>query len=278
MAIIQWDMPIQIVTPFGILRLNEDLGNGRKYLVDKDGSVARRGIRAVTDMIPQGDGEIFHDRFSTGFEIQFNVQLWENEEPACDAGLLQMYDDLRGHLWSLLRPKDDGGRVVWDPPGAPAPRLLDAVRLQRLDDPEFTDEGATQIKFVLDSPFPYAIGAAQTVENVTAAETLPNIGNVPFYPVIKVNGPVTVFTITNHDQGKAYRYDGARPGAQAIGGGNYAEIDMFRGGIIYLNGAGANLKAGIDVEVSDILTIDPGGDQFSVSGTNADFLLNPAYA
>jgi hypothetical protein len=277
---VEWDIPFDITTPFGTLELNQPDGSGRIFRVNQEKSVARRPLRVTTDPLPHADGEIFHDRFSEGYQMQFTIQLWQaSDQVACDAALCEMRDELYGHIWSLLRPADDGGRITWTP-SCGGNRLLDAVRLLELRDPEIGEgeEGLTEITFTLDSPFPYAISEVETVDNIAGSETLENDGNVTFYPVFKVNGATSGFTITNNDTGLSYVYDAGRPGAQSIPGGSYAEIDMFRGGIIYLNGNQDNLKPGVDVENSDILYIEAGGNSFTITGANADVLLHDAYA
>lgn len=280
MPTVEWDIPFDIQTPMGTLFLNQDIGGGRQFMVNPENSVARRGLRVVTDPIPQGDGEVFHDRYANGYEMQFAVQLWDaNEEIACDETLVDMRDELYGHLWSLLRPVIDGGAVLWVPSGH-AQRRLSSVRLLSLADPDVGETGATEITFILDSPFPYAISADETTFLLTATDVLPNDGNVDFYPVVLVAGPTGGFTITNNDNGDKYVYDGSRPGAQNIASGEYAEIDMFRGGLIYLNGDEDNLKPGVDPEESSILIVASGGNSYTITGASAgaDFLLHDAFA
>lgn len=157
--------------------------------------------------------------------------------------------------------------------------MIDAARLLRLDDPdEDAESGCTEITVTIDTPFPYAIALFQNVIPMSGSTTLPNDGNVAFFPVFKVYGSTGAWSIQNNDTGELYLYDSSRPGASAIGSGDYAEIDMFRGGLIYLNGDGANLKAGVDVEASDILTVAAGGSSYSIFGASADALLNDAFA
>jgi hypothetical protein len=276
---IDWSAPFTIVSPtYGNFAINTPLGDGRIFRLNPKKCVGRRSIRATNDMVPQGDGEIFHPRFATGSEMQLTIQLWEGDKRcACDDVLVDMYDDLRGVLWSLLRPDNDGGRVVWTPSGKAA-RMIDAARLLSLSDPEEDAElGCTEITCVIDTPFPYAITEAENLVNFAASTTLPNAGNVEFYPVFKVYGPATSWAIENNDTGEIYLYDSSRPGASTIGSGDYAEIDMFRGGLIYLNGDEDNLKAGVDVEASDILTVAAGGSSYTVTAT-VDALLHDAYA
>lgn len=278
MPTVEWNIPFSIQAPFGTLTLNE--ATGQRYLINQRRSVARRSIRAESDPIPHGDGEIFHDRYANGYEMQFAVQLWDGDEIACDEALCEMRDHLYGIIWSLLRPVDDGGRITWDP-SCGDQRILDAVRLLSLQDPdEDAETGATEITFILDSPFPYAISLTESVVSMAASTptTLPNGGNVTFYPVFKVNGAASSFVIQNNDTSEQYRYSSALPGASSIPGGSYAEIDMFRGGIIYLNGDQDNLKAGVDVEDSLILTVAAGGQSFTIEGASATVLMHDAWA
>lgn len=282
MPTVEWDIPFEITTPFGQLLLNQDIGDGRQFRLNAKNCTSRRGIRAASDPIAGGDGEVFHERYANGYEMVFAAQLWESFPSesggegtvACDVALCEMRDELYGHLWSLLRPADDGGRVAWTPSCEGGARILDAVRLRALQDPQDGDRpGVIEITFTLDSPFPYGISLTETVVALSGTVNLPNDGNVDFYPVFKVNGATSAFTITNDDTGLSYVYSGT-----AIGAGDYAEIDMFRRGIIYLNGDGANLKSGIDVENSDVLYIEPGGNDFTITGASADVLTHAAYA
>lgn len=276
---IDWACPFYLISPAGTLALNADTGGGRIFRLNPKKCVARRGVRATSDNVPQGDGEIFHERFATGSEMQLTVQLWDgNENCACDDVLVEMYDELRGILWSMLRPPSDGGRVQWTPAGQGA-RIMDAAQLLSLSDPEEDqDRGCTEITFVIDTPFPYAISLAETVTAMSGPTVLANAGNATFYPVFKVYGPSGAWSIENTDTGQIYLYLSSRPGAIVIGSGEYGEIDMFRGGLIYLNGNEDNLKAGVDVEASDILTVAAGGSNFTINGATADVLMHDAWA
>lgn len=297
MATAEWEIPFVITTPYGEavgdpLWFNVDLGtiygsewDRRRFALRPQGCLAKRSVRADTDPVPQGDGDVFHERFATGYEMRFAVQLWEqfpadgdtDGKAACDSVRCEMRDLLYGHIWSLLRPPNDGGRITWDPTCSDQ-RILDAVRLLAIEDPTEDDQGLWEVSITLDSPFPYAISLFEDVIALTGTMTLPNDGNVDFYPVFKVNGATGAWSLTDNETGMIYLYDSSRPGAMAIAGGDYAEVDMFRGGLIYLNGDGANLKAGIDVEASDILTVRAGGSSYTIAGATADVLMHDAWA
>lgn len=277
---IDWSAPFSIVTPSGTLPLNSDAGGGRQYKLNPKRSVGRRGIRATKDSIPQGDGDIFHERFAEGSEMQLAIQLWDNGKIACDDVLVDMYDDLRGILWSLLRPADDGGRVIWTPAGKAA-RMIDAARLLSLNDPdEDAETGATELVCVIDTPFPYAIAEAQDVTTASGTFTVPNDGNVEFWPVIKVNcsGICGAFQI-EADTGLLIDWDASYGGVSITAG--YAEIDTFKG-TMFLNGDEDDLSGSLVAIDSDFFPIAPGGTEVSAIGAggfdDVTFLTNDAWA
>lgn len=298
MATAEWEIPFQIETPYSDvagadLLFNTDLGSsmgsdwaGRQFALNGPSCFSRRSVRAETDPVPQGDGDIFHERYATGYEMVFAIQLWsrfpsdgDEGQAACDVALCEMRDLLFGHLWSLLRPPNaDGGRVIWNP-SCGDNRMMDAVLLLALQDPEITDRGATEYTCTLDSPFPYAMTHAQDTTSFTGTQTVPNDGNVDFWPVIKVNGSgLTSFTLESDipDQfGNNLKLEwDSQYGGQSITG--YAEIDTFRG-TIFLNGDGADLSGSWIPTESDFFPIQPGGTAVT-SSASVDFLTNDAWA
>lgn len=288
---IDWSPQFEILTPAGSLFLNSDLGGGKQYKLNPQRCIGRRSIRASTDNRPQGDGEIFHERFATGSELQLAIQLWQGvEQCACDSTLVDMYDDLRGILWALLRPAGDGGRVIWTPSGKDA-RMIDAARLLSLSDPEEDAEtGCTEITVTIDTPFPYAIAFTQDTTNIpnAASVTVPNDGNVEFWPVIKVHsvGSDTTSFILESDVEDGFgnslliEWDSAYGGV-GIPAGEYAEIDTFKG-TIFLNGDEDDLGGSLVPLTSDFFGIQPGGTSVNAIGSggfdHAEFLTNDAYA
>lgn len=272
MPTVEWDIPFSIQAPYGTLTLNGP-SSGRRYLLNPKKCVARRTIRVTTDPIPQGDGELFHDRWANGVEMQFVVQLWDGEQIACDAALCEMRDYLYGVIWSLLRPEDDGGRVFWTPSceTGSGERLLDAVRLLAIEDPgEDADTLATEITFILDSPFPYAISHFQNVVALNGlAGSVTNNGNVEFWPVLKIYGDGA--TVVNNTTGKEIVFNGG-----CLGGGSYIEVDSFRM-TAYVNGDQANAKPCVDVEITDFFSIVPGTNQIDTT-VFTEILMNDAWA
>jgi hypothetical protein len=289
MPLLQWDQVMEIISPAGSIFLNQDIGDGKKLLVNHRKSVGRRLVRAARDHIPQGDGEIFHDRYATGYEMQVCVRFMQGDDPACDEALCEMRDELYGILWSLLRPTGDGGRLAWASYCAPSRRMLDAARLLSISDPEEdAEEGATEVTFVLDSPFPYAITEAQDVTTFSGTQTVPNDGNVEFWPVIKVHASGTdcgAFTLESDipdefGNNLLIEFDSSYSGV-AISAGSYGEIDTFRG-TMFEDGNGADLSGGLVAISSDFFPIKSGGTSVSAIGaggfSSAEFLTNDAWA
>ncbi len=198
MATLEFDIPFTIISPFATLALNTPDANGRIYQVNPARSVGRRTIRVNKDPVPQADGQIFHERYANGYEMQLAVQLWQAaDKVACDVALCEMRDELYGVLWSLLRPPDEEGRLFWTP-SCSADRMLDKIQIFSINDPEEGDEGQMEVTFVVDSPFPYAMSTLLTQTVLNGTGNVQNDGNVEFWPVIRVyagGGGCGAFTI-----------------------------------------------------------------------------------
>lgn len=271
MSVASWEVAFSLSTPVGTLNLNTLVAlpsaSTGIYLLNPDGCKAEIPLRSTDDAIPQADGEQMHERFFAGYTMTLSVQLWQSYDvPACDELLQEMLDELMLHVRAFANPTD--GRVYWQPAGA-AQRMIRKVQLNSSADITLAS-GLTQIDFQLKSPYPYAWTAAENPPTSLDA-TLTNGGTADFWPVIKVYGPATQFTITNTDVVDDFGvplqivYDSSRPGAQAIPGGSYAEIDTFRN-TIYLNGDQDNLKPGLDIAVSDFFPIAVGDNAITLVG------------
>jgi len=286
---LQWgNIPLTLLSPFANITFNDDTNPVGLFLLDDSKCSISVALRVTKDDIPQGSGAIFHrPRLQSETLMTLGVEFYKDRHtPACDHQLVQMSDLLLGALNSLLDA--DQGRVEWTPSGF-GTRLLDDALWAVAAVPFIEGTSIRGYTFGLDSPFPYAIDLAQTVVTVAAGATvtLTNAGSAPFLPVVKVSPassvPLTAFTLTNHTvldvDGNPLMvvYDSTRPGAQTIAPGHYAEIDFFRN-TIYLDGASTNLKPGLDVSTLDFFPINPGANSVTVTGGNADFLLNNAWA
>lgn len=277
-ANLEWSIPFTIQSSKGDLTLNDDTNPLGLFLLQKEGCEATRRLRVITDDIPQADGQINHQRFTAGYEMQLLVSLWESTtKPACDQQAREMGEALMLHLNCML---NDTGRVFWTPTGLGDQRLLDEARTREVGAFTFGQAGISQIQFRFDSPFPYVYDFTQLTATLLngVPQNVTNEGNVDFWPVLKVYGPTTAFTLENETISQAIVYDDSLPGAVSIGVGEYMEFDFFRN-TAYLNGTGASGKPGIDMELSDFWPLQAGvANSIEVSGADADMLYNHAYA
>lgn len=269
MAVGSWDTPFYLVTDQGSLTLNEPASTDGGFLLDVDACAAGVAMRASKDNVPQADGSILHHRFVTGYEMHMELELWTpapNNVLACyttDPSADYLNDTLMRHLRAMV---DGNGRVLWQPAYGDT-RLMDQVKLLQAPVITVSPGGPSRVAFTLDSPFPYIMDYTQIVTALSGgvSDTLSNIGTAPFYPVFKVYGPVSQFTLTNITTGKSFSYDADQPGAQMIGTGEYAEISTF-GNTIYLNGDQDNLKPGIVIATSDFFPLAVGDNEIIAYG------------
>jgi len=278
-----------LTNPFnGSMSFNVQTPSGL-FLLDQQGCSFDITVRSTKDNIPQADGSLLHHRFLTGTEMPLTIQLWEDEDKvACDSLLAEMLDELSGALRSLLNAGDNEGRLAWDIEGGDI-RMLDDVRLLVYPRFQMTDTLGI-VTVTLDSKYPYAQDLTQTLTPCEdgVAETLVNTGTAEYSPVFKVNqlngvvdaGAVNSFTITV-TQGtdvQQFVYNDGFPGAVPISaGGHYAEIDTF-GNTIYLDGDGANLKAGVGELNSEYPVFPTGSFDVQIDGCDMDVLWAAAWA
>lgn len=293
---IESDVAMSIVSPFlpAGLPINQQLplvdGTSYCFLIPPASGyqIIPGKFRSVVDSISQADGSSLQQPYIDGLVAAMTIEYWEtigSTDPAarvlaCGQTARLMDEMLMGVLNSLREWTTDPNneqRYIWTPTGAPADRLLTNVLLASWPTVSI-DAREVRRSFSLGTPFPYAIDIAQlspTIADGTSA-VLTNNGNAKFSPVMQVQGPTTVFLITNEATGEIISYDGTRPGAVAIGGGDYAEIDFFQGSI-FLNGSGADLVAGLDPVATDFFTLAPGDTTVSVTGADVVVLYNHAF-
>jgi len=282
MCVADWNVPFTFTTPYGTLQLNQletfDSGTGM-YLFDTSACKVAVPLRFEDVDLPQFSGEDLGERFFGAFRMKLSIQLWETTDViACDDLAQDMLDHLLGFYRSFANPLD--GRIYWTPDGE-AQRMIRKCQLSEAQDTTVTDDQATTVAFEVKSPYPYAWTAAETTTALDA--TLTNTGTADFWPVIKVYGPTSAFTIENasvtDEDGNPLQitYDAGLPGAISIPVAEYAEIDTF-GGTIYLNGDEDNLKPGLDMAVSDWFPIQVGANVITITGATADVLWQDAWA
>lgn len=250
-----------LASVYGDLTFNATSGD--RYLLDELACDMWQDVRPGPDRpnVPQEDGGLIEEGFVTGTRLNLKVRLWEDEEPACGADLTRMVDTLMKHAQSMVKAAW-AGRYLWTPAGDDR-RLLDYMQMRERVQFEWGErEVAASLRFL--SPFPYAIDFTQTLTTITGSSVLNNVGNTTMFPVFKVYGPAATFTLSNDTTDLAIVYDDTLPGAAAIAGGDYVEIDTFRN-TAYLNGDEDNMKPGIDVTLSDFWGLVPGNNVVSIT-------------
>ena len=296
--IAEWENAWRLVSPAGTLTFNQDETHQYRFLLDPEKCSASLPVRVTDDDVPQGSGKIPHRRWRGGYVFHLAVQLWTYGDRACKGDARAMLDLLGLHLNAMentgLLPGAPEGRLIWTPSANTAgddvpasDRMLTRAQLLTAPAPQLQD-GTETVEFEVDSSFPYYIEFTQTETDISDGSTVAvaNVGNADFYPVIQAQGPTTGFTIINLDvldpagSPLELTYDSTLPGAVAIAGGDYLEIDFFRQ-TAYLNGSGANRFAGIDMRVSDFFPLAPAelaDNNLQVGGADIVVLSNGAWA
>jgi hypothetical protein len=274
-ATAEWiEIPWVLTSPYATINLNADSGD--RYLLLNGACEMGAEIRSTSDNVPQADGSILHHRFFTGYQAKLSMMLWVGDELACGADLVRMIDTLNGVCWSLLNAGDNEGRLAWLPTGESNYRMIDDVRLIERMQIAAPDAGTGWVvSFALDSAFPYAQDLTQQSTALDAIIT--NTGTAAYWPVIKVFGATSGFTLSNMTTGLEIVYNDSLPGAPPIPGGSYVEIDTFRN-TAYINGTGADAMPGFVLSVSDFWALEPGVNNITIAGATATVLWAPAWA
>lgn len=278
-----WSVPFTLTSPYGTLVLNTAIPGLGIYFLNPQSCQMSLDVRATKSNVPQSDGSILHRRFMTGMEGQLAIQLWNNADAvACDEQLQEMQDLLTKHLRALLNAGDNEGRLSWSPAGGNQ-RMLDDIRLLVYPLATLIDSNAgTELSCTIDSEFPYAQDENQTTTSINdgGSSALVNDGSAEYFPVFKVYapnpGPMTAFTLTNAASALQIVYDSTLPGADTVAFGDYIEINTFRN-TAYLNGNGADMKAGIDELSSEYWPLLVGSNSVSITGGNLQVLWAPAW-
>lgn len=292
---VEWDVAQTLVSPYATLDLNTVIGVGRDnaffYMVRPDGyQIVPGKFRAVIDSVSQADGSSLQPPFIDGLVATLKVSYWTvargsalgDRKPACDEDLRLMHETLMGVLNSLRVWTTDPNtmqRYLWTPTGTGDRRMLtNALLTGQWPVPDMSNEPEVSVTFQIGTPYPYAIDATE-VDTVIASggsAAITNPGNAAQAPVMRVAGATSAFTITNTTTGQKVVYDSTRPGAVAIAGGHFAEIDFFQGSI-FLDGNGADLVAGLDPTQTDFFPLEPGAQTIGMSGATVTILHNGAW-
>lgn len=280
---IEWEVPAALTTTAGTLNFNTYPG----LILDPHQCAATKDVRPPKDPVPQGDGDIIHHRWLTGYVYKLVARAFAAQDtPACDDDARLLIENLGLHLTAML---NDPGRYCWIPTNYGDTRALDESRWFSGVIQTLSEGGIYQVEFEIDSPFPYVIDLTQTSPTISGSGSISNNGNCPFYPVIQVQGPVGTdrgqssgngFSVINDTLLEGIVYDRGRPGAIGWDVGEYAEIDTYKG-TIFLNGDGADLSAGIDptlTNLGDPFVLIPGVNNIEANGADALFLVNNSWS
>lgn len=293
---VNWDIPYTISTPQGQLVLNQATESAFSsdedrfvYLLRHEQCKASPGpLRFTPQPIPQASGSILPPSLRNGYLWKLTMGLWvqdsdmpDGRAPACNEDLELMWADLTLKLHSLENPSDadlfgSNARVGWTPPGFPA-RLLLRTRVVELPDPTH-EQNLCVVTVALQSEFDYEIDAAEITATIESDDSaiLTNGGTHEMYPVYRVNGPFTAFTIRDVELDETIDYDGGLPGATSVIAGHYIEIDTFRN-VAYLDGAGANKKSGINITTSDFFPLAVGSQEIEFGADDPSATLEVLY-
>lgn len=280
-ATAEWaEIPFVLHSPYDDITFN--LTTGDRYLLIPGSCDMGAEVRSTKDDIPQADGSILHHRFFTGYEARMAAMLWVDNAPACDADLVRMIDRLNGVCWSLLNAGDNEGRLSWLPSGLVDYRMLDDVRLsERLAIASPDDGRGTICSWHLDTSFPYAQNLTQ--QSTALDATITNTGTAEYWPVFRISGGATLFTLTNTTTGLSIVYNSSLPGG--IGTGAFGvEIDTFRNTAYLITGSpvgpgdGADAMGSIDMNLSDFWSLATGANACTIVGATGTVLWAPAWA
>jgi hypothetical protein len=272
-VIANWSTLEDLTTPLGTLSLNT--ASGSRYLVLNDRCDGGADLRTTFDNIPQSDGQLNHTQYMTGYKMRLAIALWDGDDPACGQAAQGMLDELGAHIDALRNPTGTT-RIVWTPEGY-ASRMINEINL--MEKPVVTvepggAEGIVTVTFAVVSPFPYEMSEAEETPATIAdgaTETLVNSGSTRFWPVFRVNGPTSAFTISNDTTGEEIIYNGTTIGAM-----HYAEIDCFRG-TVYLDGNSSNLLDGINFELTDFFPLIVNENDVTINGADCTVLWNDSW-
>lgn len=247
------------------------LGAGCGYFVEKISGFDGAPIRNPVDNRPHKSGGIVHTfrRAAKVWTIEGKIMVPDNVtgvEERYTRGVLE--DAIRGYSDSIMART---GRYFFRPSGQ-LTRFQECRLYEPVDIGYDSISGPKNFAVTLVSQDPRAYTFTQDVTEITLGDTipLPNLGNTESWPVIKVNGPCSGFSVI---AGTGFFIGWAGD----LNAGAYIEIDMFKE-TMYGNGDGPNRLGGLDLETSDFWSIPPGGTTLTLVGApSATVLSNSAW-
>lgn len=298
----EWETPAELQTPEGTLPFNQPVTtDGGVLLLSPRRCSSVLPVRKTDDDVPQADGQIPHRRFRAGYQVHLAFELLSEYDPetgeaetATGSELVDLMDLVGLHVNSMIRtslvPGAPNARYVWTPTDHDD-RMVD--RCQLAGDPTYSfdgDLGCSLYEVDIDTSFPYYVSVENEVVAIShgETETVTNGGNTDFFPVVEVYGPFSSFTLTNNSvidmdgNPATLVYDDLLPGAASVAAPDFIEF-LFWNNTAYLNNNQANMKAGIDMLVSEFFPLVPGDNELSLTivdgdGTNSVALVTVHHA
>lgn len=285
---LEWDVAQLLITPYADIPLNQPVaqpdGSAWLYQVMIDGyQVVPAKFRPTEDSLSQADGSSIQHPYVDGLVATLDVAYYElprdgaERRPACAETLRAMDELLMGALNSLRALPADvlTQQYRWRPSGASFDRVLNGVMLAAWPAPDFS-HGPPEVRSLVQvgSPYPYAADDNPLTTSIAAGASgvVTNAGNADESIVVRAHGASSGFSILDVASGRQVVYDAGRPGAVAIAGGHYAEIDFFAGSIL-LDGIpdeAHNLIAGLDPTATDLFPLRPGAHTIAAVGASID--------
>ena len=284
-----WYVPMQIVSPYATVAINEpwaDDTTGKTYLfrttidnyaiVPGKGSGASGGFRPVIDSLSQTDGMSIQPPYIDGFQVSMELQFFVcpdgTEKSAIFAGTLnpdtradlQAMDELIMGVLNSLRtfPTDvSTQQYLWLPPGHATYRLLDGVMLGSWPTPDFTKgPPEVRLRFDLVCPYPYGLtDAPRTTGPIAPGGTafVPNLGNTSQLPILMIPGLAHFVQVTVLPSGLSLIYDSTLPGALPIPAGHTLQIDFHEGSCLLDGDPDLDFIAGLDPSATSFFALLP---------------------
>lgn len=244
----------QLVTPQGTLTFN-DAASPRLLVLGVPG-FDNHSLRTAIDPAPQRPGAIVHRALEGARYPGIKCLL-----QGTDAATVAAYEDqIKGYVGSMLSTQ---GRVIFQPPGKEQRFIevnaYDAIEFEPVESGSFGEPlGFLKTGLIpLVASDPYSFTYAQDVNDILdgQAKVISNLGNVGWWPVLRVYGPFTGFTITNNTTGESIAMGNSTP--MSIAAGHYVEI-ISKWETCVLDGNVRHLEGYLDVASTDFWQLQPG--------------------
>lgn len=251
----------QLLTPNGTLTFG-GTSIPRLMVVDAPG-FDNASLRTAVDPAPQKGGAIVHRALEGARYPGLKVLLQGADAP----GVATYEDTIKSYVGSILSTQ---GRVLFTPPGQ-AQRFAevnayDMVEFTPVQTGDFGEPvGFYKVGMIpLVASDPYTYTYTQDVNDILPGGSLAisNLGNAPSFPVLRVYGPFSAFTITNTITAQAVAMGNANP--MSITTGHYVEI-VNKWETCVLDGNVRHIEGYLDVTSTNFWSLSPGSNTITAS-------------